>query len=209
MSLVSNSLMRSLDTAVRAGLPTLLTIDGLGTVSVYPRQHCYVSDVQDWTSVYGAGCEQIRISPATWSAPPAGALPLEELQWRLALHDAQREGPAAAGSGLLHLESWPNLTRLPEELLEPVTRICALLWRKPTVSFLVARVLGLPPDQCTHVLRALQMFGHVSSPMPAGELLSGSCPDTQPDEAAMASTASTPESIVSKLWQRLTRLQMA
>lgn len=203
MGPMAGSLMRSLDAAVRSGLPTIFVVMGRGTVSVYPRQNCYVSDVQDWDSVYTAASEDIQVSPSTWGTPPQNAQPLEELQWRLAYHDAAQEGTNVAAHALLQLQHWPNVTQLPEELVEPVTRICALLWRKPTVGYLVSRVLDLPPDRTAHVVRVLQMFGHVSRPAAvAPENISPLAIDTTEQAPAMASTAS-------RFYKRLLRLATA
>lgn len=202
MRLLPGSLMRSLDAAVRSGLPTIFVVTGRGTVSVYPRQHCYVSDVQDWNSVYAAASEDIRVAPSTWGTPPLNAQPLEELQWRLAYHDAAQSGAIHSDHALLHLEHWPNLTQLPEELIEPVTRICALLWRKPTVGYLVARVLDMPADRASHVLHVLQVFGHVNRPASAAQ---ASTPDTAGEPAPIAATAST----ASRFLKRLLRLRSA
>lgn len=205
MGAMPGLLMRLLDGVVRSGMPSILVVDGRGTVSVYPQQHCYVTDVQDWDGVYSASREDIQVRPSTWGAPPDDAQPLEELQWRLAYHDAQRDGNLDAHS-LLHLKSWPNLTRLPEELIEPVTRICALLWRKPTVGYLVARVLDLHTDEVMHVVRALQTFGHVSRPLAVADMS---------QSATGAGDAETPvpgpgtATIASRFLQRLLRLRAA
>lgn len=202
----SGSLMWSLQCAVRSGLPAQLMIGGSGTVSVYPRQQCYVSDILDWEAVYAASLPQIRVAPASWEVPPPGALPLEELQWRAAFHGAACEmaPQAQLPRGLVQLVSWPNVTRLPEELIEPVTRICALLWRKPTVGFLIPRVLELPPERAAAIVRVLQMLGHAhapgtaegAAPLPAEDAL----PRMQPREAQQQ-----PASVVARLWKRLMR----
>jgi hypothetical protein len=214
MAEVPASLMWSLDRAVRLGDPAQLMIGGSGTVSVYPRQHCYVSDIRDWDAVYAASMAQIRVAPATWGTPPPDALPLEELQWRAAFHTAlaEQQSGAAVSHQLVHLLFWPNLTRLPEELIEPVTRICALLWRKPTVGYLVARVLELPQDRTAVILRVLQMFGHVMLPR-ADEPAAGhaACAQRSPaaDSQAMAEPARAADGMVSRLWKRLLRMQEA
>ncbi|MGZ5887810.1 MAG: hypothetical protein ACXWKI_12800 [Ramlibacter sp.] len=200
------SLMRLLDSVVRSGLPSILVVNGRGTVSVYPRQHCYVTDVQDWDSVDTASGDEIRVSPSTWDAPPDDAQPLEELEWRLAYRDALRHGDLDAHA-LLHLKSWPNLPRLPDELVEPVARICALLWRKPTVGYLIPRVLDLPADQVAHVLRVLQAFGHVSGPsVAAADAAAGLATAADAGTDVPAPVGAT---IASRFLQRLLRLQAA
>src|SRR5574341_165217 len=66
---------------------------------------------------------------------------------------------------LLQLEAWPPLTRLdPHDDVEGMARVCALLSRKPTVGFLVARTLGLPQERVRAVLRALHE-GHYVRPV--------------------------------------------
>jgi hypothetical protein len=204
--------MRSLDHAVQQGIPAQLLIGGTGSVSVYPRQHCYVTDINDWDAVYMASAEQIRLGPALWAAPPAGALPLEELQWRAATYSAQadavRAGPKAVPRALVHLVSWPNLTRLPEEMVVPVTRICSLLWRKPTVGYLVVRMLDLPPERAAVVLRALRALGHVSWTESANEGAddrTSSISESQLEPPAPASGRAAGDlRLISRLWQRLT-----
>jgi len=206
---LAGSLMRSLDAAVRSGVPTNFVVSGRGTVSVYPRQHCYVSDVLDWDSVYTATRDEVRVSPSTWGAPPPDAQPLEELQWRLAYHDARQEDPSHAGLELLHLASWPNLTRLPEELIEPVTCICALLWRKPTVGYLLARVLDLPGDRVAHVVRVLQMFGHVNRPVVAAKGNAAPAAPAAPDVSTDPPPGPGAITTASRFLERLLRLQAA
>ena len=74
--------------AVSRGAPTLFQIEGCGSVSVYPQQHCYVTDIQNWDAAYQSHPEQISIKSVPWDMPPSGALPLMELQWRAAYQSA-------------------------------------------------------------------------------------------------------------------------
>lgn len=206
----SGCLMRSLDRAVRRGDPAQLLIAGRGTLCVYPRQHCYVSDIQDWDGAYTAACAQISVTSAAWNAPPRGARPLEELQWRAAFHSAHAEGAPAATAALrdlLHLLSWPNLTRLPEELVVPVTRVCAHLWRKPTAGFVLPRVLDLPSDRTAAIVYVLQAFGHVRGSVAPGGDAPPSEPQREPEPSAVQEAAV--QSVLSRLWQRLLRTQEA
>lgn len=205
-----SGIARALDGALALGLPAQLQIAGFGTVSVYPQQDCYVTDIEDWQALYLAGATEVRVDASVWAAGPDAALPLTELRWRALCHDLHRAlGDGAVPSpALVQLQSWPDLPRLPEELLAPVARICALLWRKPTVGYLVARTLGLPPGQVAVLLRALQAFGHV-------EVVGECAPRLElTDGAAAASAQAEPEaasvpSVVAKLWQRLMGLQPA
>lgn len=201
MGAMPGSLMRLLDAVTRSGIPSTLVVNGRGTVSVYPRQNCYVTDVQDWDNVDAEHGEGIRVMPSTWDAPPGDAQPLEELQWRLAYQDARREDDSDAHA-LLHLQSWPNLTRLPEELIEPATRICALLWRKPTVAFLLPRLLDLPADLVRSVLCALQTFGHVNRPPAPSSQAARPVAPTAPEPPSRGAAPT----IATRFLQRLLRL---
>jgi len=201
-----SSLMRVLARAVRMGDPSLVMIGGSGTVSVYPRHQCYVSDIQDWSSVYAAQPEQIRVMPTAWVAPPpAGALPLEGLQWRAAYSEALKQpADVALPRELVHLLEWPNLTRVPDDLVPAVIRVCALLWRKPTVGFLLPRILGLPAEQVGAVVQALQQFGHVRVARSDNAAASAEAASAAEAEVAAAAPSAT-TSLVGKFWQRLVR----
>jgi len=197
------SFRSSLDRIVRLAGPTMLRVTGSGSISVYPQQHCYVTDIHDWEAVFSSKLDQVRVSPALWSVPPSGALPLTELRWRAAYHHVLSRMPSdAITRELIQLVSWPNLSRLPDELVVPVTRICALLWRKPTVGFLVPRVLEAPVHQTCALLEVLQDFGHVTS---LGGVLGRSegAPDESDADLPAAPPARATPSLVSKLWQRL------
>lgn len=202
---LSNALQR----ATSHGVPSLFQIDGCGSVSVYPKQNCYVTDIQDWDAAYQSHPEQFTIKSVPWGTPPSGALPLMELEWRAAYHCAlwnlQSEVEV---NDLIRLQSWPNLTRLPLELVAPVTQICALLWRKPAVGFLIPRVLDADAMQVRALLGVLQGFGHIKvsrtvlSPQPvaspdAGEDSHGAGGSQGDDMARPAGT------LVGKLWRRL------
>ncbi len=156
----------SLDRAVGLFCPSVLRVDGCGSISLYPQQDRYVTDINDWDEVFSSA--QVEVSPMLWVVPPEGALSLSELRWRAAYRQvSQQRSTTSSGllmRELLQLWSWPNLSRLPEELVAPVTRICALLWRKPTVGFLVSRLLDAPVHQTVTLLEVLQGFGHVASP---------------------------------------------
>lgn len=200
----SNISFRSaLDHIVGLADPTMLRVTGRGSISVYPQQHCYVTDIHDWESVFSSKSDQVRVSPALWIMPPSGALPLTELHWRAVYHHALCRLPSdAITRELIQLVSWPNLSRLPEELVVPVTRICALLWRKPTVGFLVPRVLDAPAHQTCALLEVLQDFGHVMSPRGVLGRPEGSPHESDADMPAVP-PARAAHSLVSKLWQRL------
>lgn len=63
--------------------------------------------------------------------------------------------------GLVYLTSWPDLTSVPENIAPSVARVCALLSHKPTVGFLVPKVLDLAEDETRRILQMLQHLGHV------------------------------------------------
>lgn len=205
MTEVCDSFVHSLDRAVRLGGPSVLRVDGRGSLSVYPQQQCYVTDIHDWDSVFSSDSGQIEVSPALWGTPPSDALPLTELQWRAGYHQALSRMPSEVNNReLVQLVSWPNLSRLPEELVVPVTRICALLWRKPTVGYLVPRLLEAPALQTCALLEVLQELGHVSWPRRLALRQESAGPDSGL-EAGTESAAPAKNSLVTKLWQRLTR----
>ena len=196
--------------AASQGAPTLFQIEGCGSVSVYPQQHCYVTDIQDWDAAYQSHPEQISIRSVPWDIPPSGALPLMELQWRAAYQSALRnQSFGVDANDLIRLRSWPNLTRLPLDLVAPVTQICALLWRKPAVGFLIPRVLDADSTQVFALLEVLQGFGHiikvskaVMSPQPVASPDSGEDSRGYADSQGLFVAPST-SSLVGKLWRRL------
>ncbi len=197
------SFRSSLDRVVRLNGPTELCVAGRGSISIYPQQHCYVTDIHDWEAVFSSKSDQVKVSPALWSMPPSGALPLTELHWRAVYHHVLCRLPSeVVARELIQLVSWPNLSRLPDELVVPVTRICALLWRKPTVGFLVSRVLEAPALQTGALLEVLQDFGHVTSPGGALGQPEATRQNSESDVNAPPPARAT-NSLISKLWQRL------
>lgn len=131
----------------------------------------------------------------------AAAVPLLESRWRAAYQLALDRVPSdmPLGQGLIRLHCWPNLSRLPDELMVPVTRICALLWRKPTVGFLVWRVLDAPQRETCALLSVLQAFGHVTAPIQSSERVEA----TAPERGEALPLARPSNSLVGKLWLRL------
>lgn len=200
----ASPLSHALDHAANRGAPSLFQIEGCGSVSVYPQHNCYVTDIQNWEMAHQSPSEQISVSMVAWGMPPPGALPLTELRWRMAYQGALwGQAHAAMPNELVRLRSWPNLTRLPPELVAPVTQVCALLWRKPVVGFLVARVLQADAAQVAAVLQVLKGFGHihlsgagVSAPPGAGEV-------PRISTASEDGAAPAADTLVGKLWRRL------
>lgn len=65
---------------------------------------------------------------------------------------------------LLRLRGWPNLTRLPPDIdVGLAARICALLGRKPTVGFLVARMLDVPHARVGPLLARLHAARYIET----------------------------------------------
>lgn len=217
------SLSSVLAKTLKGKVPALVRVDGGGCISVFPEQNCYITDITDWDAVFGHSVSEVSSDPALRITPLAHALPVSELHWRSAYHEAlSHQSVGATSWDLFQLVSWPNLGRLPEELVVPVTRICALLWRKPTVGFLVPRVLAMPAPQALALLSVLSSLGHVTQPRCAGhiatldaegrataaELQSHAMRDAMSHEADFAaqiqpSVSTKANSLVSKLWQRL------
>lgn len=72
---------------------------------------------------------------------------------------------------VLHLASWPPLPDLLHDTAPHVTRICALLARKPSVGMLIPVMLDMPPQVTYPLLDRLYAKGHiypVSGVMDAG-----------------------------------------
>lgn len=103
-------------------------------------------------------------------------------------------------SQVLHLASWPSLSDLSLDTAPHITRICALLARRPSVGMVIPFMLGIPSDVTYSLLETLHAYGHV---YPAAGLL--------PDQAVLsdAESVKSPEPAVTsffgKLWLRLMR----
>lgn len=122
-------------------------------------------------------------------------------QWERALEQARRsEEGRLLPSQLFCLVSWPNLTRLPRELALPAARVCALLWQKPTAGFLVPKVLGTPAEETLVLLQALKTLGHVDIARPSASRGDGAVPEA----ALQAPRPLAADSLLGRLWQRLT-----
>jgi hypothetical protein len=158
--------------------------------------------------MFAANSISVQEAPAPDTQWLQTALPLVQLQWRAAYHQAlQQPLPAEAAGELLQLVSWPNLTRLPDELVIPVTRICSLLWRKSTVGFLIPRILDTSPHQVNALLQLLRESRHVvAHGVTASGLqrLEEECPSENPAATSAKAKVAAAPSLVSKLWQRLT-----
>jgi len=101
---------------------------------------------------------------------------------------------------LLQLRAWPPLTRMgTSNDIECMARVCALLSRKPTVGFLIHRVLELPHRRVHDALQILHASGCVG---PARKAQVGV--EVTEEPVAETAAASVPqESFLSRLWRRL------
>jgi hypothetical protein len=200
------SLCNSLKDVLISTMPMQICIDGCGDISVYPKQQRYITNIQDWQAINFRERIGVVVSAMECDEVPEGALPVNKLLWKIAFQNAcHSPSDTVESNDLIKLASWPDLINLPEDLIAPVTRVCALLWRKPTLVYLVPKVLDASPVQTRAILKVLQQFGHVrlvAYGVPekndlTKELICASPPD-------MAS-AQHPISLIGKLWQRLFR----
>lgn len=101
-------------------------------------------------------------------------------------------------SQVLHLASWPSLSELPLDTAPQITRICALLARRPSVGMVIPRMLDISSGMAYSLLKNLYANGHV---YPAAGGLSDQAvlSDAQPVQICEPAVAS----FFGKLWQRL------
>jgi len=62
---------------------------------------------------------------------------------------------------VLHLASWPPLSKQWHDTAPHITRICALLARRPSVGTLIPVLLDIPPHIAHSLLEALHASGHI------------------------------------------------
>lgn len=99
---------------------------------------------------------------------------------------------------VLHLASWPPVSRLLQENAAHITRICALLARRPSVAMLIPVMLNVSPAVVYSLLEALKASGHIYSDSelaPVKTVLSSAEP-VQDHEPSVIS-------FLAKLWDRL------
>ena len=102
---------------------------------------------------------------------------------------------------VLKLYSWPELSRVPSDLVLDASRVCALLAVRPTGAPLIARLLDLPRERVAHIVELLHLYGH----------LDGSAMDVRPVEKEEQATLDliadpTPTkspTLLGRLWQKL------
>lgn len=199
-----SQLLTTLQNSIRLDAPSMISIQGHGSISIYPDEGTYATDICDWHSLPFGDGSGIRVSSGVWGIAPQGSAPVGELRWLLAYHGASHQPDTKpVPRGLVKLVYWPDLSEVPEELAAPIVRICALLWRKPTASTLMAQVMGAPTAQTSALLGMLQDFGHIEITSRLADRV-----DEQPqaqDTLPMPSAPSVRASVIAKLWQRLAR----
>lgn len=149
-----------------------ITLPGKGELVVVPEQGAYFSDVPDMAEFCQAPAAAFRVAHPTKdeyarlsSSGAAGHIP--ELLWEAAFHASQgRLVGSRSNEDAVHLydvirfHHWPNLTRVSQT---PNTmRICALLTRQPSSILLVARKLGIEPEEVYKVYSAACSYGIVN-----------------------------------------------
>lgn len=103
---------------------------------------------------------------------------------------------------VLQLASWPPLSDLLlDETAPHVTRICALLARKPSVGMLIPVMLDIPSQVAYSLLDTLYVKGHICpvGGIVAPEQAAFSKAEPVQNPALPAGTAS----FLGKVWQRL------
>ena len=100
--------------------------------------------------------------------------------------------------GLLHLDYWPDIPSLQEEMVEDAARFCALLSFRPTSPALAAHLLGISPGRIDQVMNSITHGATRSETdfFESMELESLAKLEASGSEGKSAS-------ILSKIWQRL------
>lgn len=203
MELSTNHLPAWLQRAMRAPGPTRVEFPASGYVAVFPDQGRYATNIEDWASpslLASDGAEMVSLPPGLEGQR---GQPLSQLHWTLTLQRLQQEPQQYPFQfSMVRLVSWPSLTHLPEDVLPPVARLCALLARKPSTASLLPLMLGLPEAQVFALIEALRLYGHVQVASTGAAPDSGARAAQRPAEP-MAEARSSSPSLIGKLWQRL------
>jgi hypothetical protein len=102
---------------------------------------------------------------------------------------------------LLQLTSWPGLPDLLQDTAPSLTRICALLARKPSVGMLIPAMLDMQPQVAYELLETLYAKGHIS---PVGAVLTPEQADSpRPDSVSSPELPAATASFLGKIWLRL------
>lgn len=123
-----------------------------------------------------------------------------------ALHRSIRENAAewTPPPGLARLRRWPDLADVPDEFVAPISRLCALLWNKPTASHLIGIVLGGNRNENLEILQMLHVSGYVELLSVRRDSASPPAPlEAAPSPASEPGRSSGLTSFIGKLRQRL------
>lgn len=104
---------------------------------------------------------------------------------------------------VLQLASWPSLPDLLSDAAPHITRICALLARKPSVGMLIPVMLDMPPQVTYSLLDKLYAQGHIC---PVGGVAEPEQAQAALSKAEPAKSPQLPAATVSfldKVWLRL------
>ena len=196
-----------LQRAMRAPHPIRVDFPDSGHVSVFPSQGRYASDIQDWAASSVLMPDMPEFKPLPEDTPAEKSQPLIELHWTLTLQRLAQLQRRAQDYDfqfcLVHLVSWPSLTRLPQDLQPAMARLCALLARKPSAASLLPLLLELPETQVFMLIEALRLYGHVQVVGPTVEDSAARPSAPPPTPAAAQPEQPTAPSLVAKIWQRL------
>ncbi|MCX7257186.1 MAG: hypothetical protein NTZ64_10725 [Polaromonas sp.] len=100
---------------------------------------------------------------------------------------------------VLCLVSWPSLQHLLGGAAPHITRICALLARRPSVGMLIPVILNIPPHVAHPLLEMLYADGYIR---PAGPAAAPLAPAPKA-ESAPSPDSTSDSSFLAKLWQHL------
>ena len=103
---------------------------------------------------------------------------------------------------VLHFVSWPPLPELLLETAPNMTRICALLARKPSTGMLIPVILDMPAPITYSLLDTLYDKGHIRTMGDAAPLSAPASHIAEPVKAPEDLPIAT-ASFISKAWQRL------
>lgn len=149
--------------AWQAASPTRIGFAQSGiSLTVYPREQIYIH-----AGGLSAAAAGLLVSGTPLSEPlpphhPGVGQPLQRLDWWLAVHQLEILLPdPELPRRRVFLQRWPMLPHVPEDLLLPAARICALLTRRPIVAEQVAVALELPPQRTLALLEILRRKGHL------------------------------------------------
>lgn len=110
--------------------------------------------------------------------------------------------PAVRQLGILHsvirLHSWPELSRIAPDLTLDIARVCALLAVRPTGTPLISKLLNMPRERVAQIVQILHAQGHLDG---SHSFQRNNIENPQAHE--IASTENQPNSLLSRLWQRL------